>query len=527
MNIETRIPVEFGELTNIDDRFMKVKIWIVNVDAPNYNNSYFSKEVVLDALESIKNTPILGYVTTTESRLGVDEKDFNGHEIEIKIDENGIKQIYKGEAYGCIPESCNPKFEFREDENGNIQEYLTVEGILWRKLNDATDILERDGEKFQSMELHDKDYEGYFDESDNLFHFTKFKFFGACILGNGAMPAIPNSTIEQMFSRHNIQSEISKKMSEYSHLFEKHLIKSKEVHDVTLEELLSKYSITAESLIEKGIDAEEFSIEELEAKIQEAFASNEENSDNVNQDEGTSTEMEEEQEDNSDKDTVDETGTETESEFEQVEDDAEDEKQDKFTLSFELSHEDIRRQMWDKIDSHMAEKGFGGSWHYIVTVYDTNVIVEDDMGNKFYKVDYTKEDDVITFGDAVEVHPMFLTSEEKGALELLRSNFEKLEEENKELKAFQVEVNKSQHEAEAEELFSQFSKLSDDDLADLRSEIHNFSIEQIESKLYELLGRKATKFSRKEKEATKIQVKIKEDEAKSSYSHIFSKHGLN
>src|SRR5690606_7236782 len=115
-------------MQELDSRFRKFKIWIVNV-GKNYNGSIFTKEAIEKALPTIKNTPILGYIK--EDRLG--EKDFAGHESELVIKDGEYKFVYKGSAYGVIPEDCNPKFELRENEYGGIEEYLTVEAIMWTK----------------------------------------------------------------------------------------------------------------------------------------------------------------------------------------------------------------------------------------------------------------------------------------------------------------------------------------------------------------------------------------------------------
>jgi hypothetical protein len=516
------IPIKFEQIQEIDDRFRRYKIWVVNV-GKNYNGSIFTKEAIEKAIPSIVNTPVLGFIK--ENKLG--EKDFAGHEYELVVKNGEIKERYLGNAYGVIPQDCNPQFELRENELGGLEEYLTVECIMWSKFDDAIEIMERDGDKkYHSMELH-SDYSGYFND-EGYFVFEDFKFFGCCILGGDSLPAIPESTIEKIFSKYeNINQKINEKMSEYRHILEKHLHSKKEVeHSMTLEELLEKYNISEQDLSEKGIDANEFSVEELEEKIKELFSSNEDEKveDNNQQ---TSTQMEKEEEEDSQEDEKQEEQQPSQ-EFDNGDGNADVElPEEKFTVKFELSHDDIRRKILEQIDTHMSNKGFGETWYWIVSVFDNHVVVENDMGSKFYKVDYQKENDNISLGDVVEVFPMFLTAEEKGALELMRSNFEKLEQENEELKKFKADVLKAEHEAKAEELFAQFSKLTDEDIADLREKVHEFSIEELEGKLYERLGRKMANFSVKPKETSaRLRIVQDEDNQTGSYSHIFAKYGI-
>lgn len=509
MEVDKKIPVKFEVVEDFDSRFQKVKIWLMHLGL-NYNNSVFNREAVVEAMETLKNTPILGYIE--ENKLG--DKDFRGHEMELIVENGELKTRYLGQAYGVIPENCNPRFEEKAGDTGEMLTYLVVDGLLWTKFDEAVSILtDSDGVVNQSMELHDE-YDGYWDE-DGHFNFTKFSFYGATMLGEDVLPAMQKASVEQVFSMNVVQEKISKKLDEFNKLFSKNHFKEVE-HEMTLEELLAKYNISEQDLQDKEIDVKEYSIEDLEAKIKDLFDSDEE------AEEGSEDEGEGEGENPTDE--------EPSTEMEEKEDEEKEDVDEKFTLTFELSHEDIRRQMWEKIDSHMVSQGYEGDWYYIVSVFDNHIVIENDMATKFFKVDYNKEDDVINFNNVIEVHPMFLTAEEKGALELMRSNYEKMEQENEELKNFQTKVLKEQHEVEAENLFSQFSKLSEDDVADLREDIHNYSIEEVEAKLYEKLGRKMATFNKKEpKESARLKVDITDNETKpvGGYANVFSKYGLN
>lgn len=489
MNVDLKVPVLFEQVKDYDSRFQQVKIWLMHL-GKNFNKSKFSKEVVLEYANTVKNTPILGFIE--ETRLG--DLDFAGHETELIVKDGEVEVKYLGQAFGLIHESCNPRFETKVGDDLVEREYLVVDGLLWTKFNDAVSILtdSEGGEVAQSMELHDE-YDGFWDE-EGYFNFTKFSFNGACMLGRDVLPAMERASVEQVFSISGFQDEINKKLEEFQTLFSK---KTEGVQEkVNLEELLAKYSVTVESLAEKGINVSEYSIEELETKLKEFEATEPEATEPTEPEEPT---------------IVEPTVTEPEA----------------FTLKFELSHDDIRRKMWDGIDTHMATKGFENEWFYLVSVFDNYIIAEDDNGSNFYKVDYLKENDSIQFGDVVQVHPMFLTVEEKGALELMRSNFEAYETENKELKEFKSEILKTQHESEAEQLFDSFTKLNEEDVKDIKENVHEYSIEQIESKLYEILGRKTATFSKKEPTSRmKVTVKPTSEEPKGGYSHLFAKHGI-
>ena len=140
-----------------DARFINVTIDVLHTGG-NLNGSRFEKEVVDRAAKSIANTPILGYIEQNDD----DELDFKGHEHELIVDEDGIRYVYAGSAYGVIPESCNPRWVSRDDGTGKTREYLRVDGLLWTKFDDSCGIFERDVVKGQSMEI--TNMEGYVDK---------------------------------------------------------------------------------------------------------------------------------------------------------------------------------------------------------------------------------------------------------------------------------------------------------------------------------------------------------------------------
>lgn len=213
-----------GEISSDDTRFLKIVIDILHTKE-NLNGSYFSKEVVDECIDSIKNTPVLGFIKYDNYAC---ENDFKGHEYVIKRTEDGVEQRYIGSSYGLIPESCNPRWITKICDDGIEREFLRVDALLWEKFSDATSIIKRDSEKNQSMELEVSSIEGYDDEEDGLFHFTKFKFDGACILGSGIEPAMVNSTVsinEVNYSVSdfvkNLQDELNDKFAVFTKLIDK------------------------------------------------------------------------------------------------------------------------------------------------------------------------------------------------------------------------------------------------------------------------------------------------------------------
>lgn len=277
-NVNLSIPVTFQKLESYevkDTRFTKVKIWLMHLEE-NLNDSYFSKSAVEKALPTLANTPILGYIEVNDDG----DKDYSDHRSVIVKDEGNFKIKYIGSAYGLIPETNNAKFESRVCDDGIEREFLTCDGLVWNKWDEPVEILNRDITKSQSMELH-KDYQGVWGE-DGLFHFTDFKFFGACILGDDVRPAMRSATVElDEFSVDGIWQDIQIKMDDFK-TFQMQQSSNDDVDNKNLEEggsqveekleLLGKYSLTDVFAVENNINLDEISLEDLETKINEHFA---------------------------------------------------------------------------------------------------------------------------------------------------------------------------------------------------------------------------------------------------------------
>ena len=219
----TSVPITFNindELSNNDTRFLCCTIDVLHTGT-NFNGSVFTKEVVEQNLDTIKNTPILGYIR----EMPDGEYDFKGHEYIITKDENGIRRKNIGSVWGVIPESCNPRWFVKTLDSGEEVEMLQVDALLWSKLEDSIDIMMRDIEKSQSMELCPDNIEGYEDPKTGLFHFTSFSFDGCTILGRGIEPAMQDANItinEVQFAMDNfvrsIQSELNDKYKAFTEL---------------------------------------------------------------------------------------------------------------------------------------------------------------------------------------------------------------------------------------------------------------------------------------------------------------------
>ena len=210
-----RYPVSFikkGEYESSDFRFIDVSIDVMHTGA-NLNKTSFTKDAINKAVPTICNTPILGYVV---DELDEEDKDFKGHEHELRITDKDVKYVYAGQAYGVIPESCNPRWIIKDDGTGIEREYLRVDGLIWTKFSDPVDIFTRDGTKNHSVELTDMAC-GPADKNGNV-PVGSFKFDGCCILSTtdpSIKPAMTGSCVTANFSVEDITAQIRDRLYEY------------------------------------------------------------------------------------------------------------------------------------------------------------------------------------------------------------------------------------------------------------------------------------------------------------------------
>lgn len=412
-----RIPVVFELNDDSDNRFKKVKVWIAHT-GENLNNSYFSKETLEEMAKTLPKIPIVGYIEADSEG----EDDFSDHRQEIVVKSGeGVDIRYKGHAYGFIPEDSKAAFELRDGK-----EWLTAEGYIWTKFRDAMEIFSSEnGVKSQSMEIAEA--EGEVDDIGRMV-ISSAVFSALCILGEEVPPAMTGSTVEFFNEKNQYQLEFDQMLEE----FEKEkgeLDLSKENEDLTKEDL--------DLDGKEGENPEEPEVKEEPETTEEPEASEEPET------------TEEPESDDTPEDGDEPEGDETD-EGDEPEDDGEATfsiEDGKVSLSFQLSHEDKRRELYEKLNEHSG-------YSYIIAMYDDHAIVEhssynenDEYTEKFLRVDYTSGDDSVELGEATEIFPMFLTEGERDDVLSQREEIETLNSRLEELTSYKASIELSEKES--------------------------------------------------------------------------------
>lgn len=386
----------------------------------NLNKSSISYETMENKLlPTFKNRPILGFIHDVDGKPQF--YTHNAHEKDGEI-------VYDEIAVGNIPETNNAELVYDEE---NDRYNVFIDGYVYDEYTKASEIIQREGECPCSVEISVKQMT--WDNKDKTLHIEDGYFSGITILGydeqgNKVMPGMAGSNVRlKDFSQSNnsVVNDLSE--TEQSKLIETLEALNKTLSSLNIdtfnkedfekggsteknmkfEELLSKYNKAVEDIT---FEYNSLTDEELEAKFEEEFGTDEpeadpEDHEGSSEPEGDPEEPEEPESPEADPEP--ENGTES------------------FSKVFSLSHEDLRSSLYRLLEPiEMAEN----DCYWIVSTYDDHFIYESYMGN-YFKQKFTITDDVVAFdGDREPVFAEFVTEAELAELNSMRANYSSIQE---------------------------------------------------------------------------------------------------
>lgn len=386
----------------------------------NLNRSTISYETMENKLlPTFKNRPILGFIHDVDGKPQF--YTHNAHEEDGEI-------VYDEIAVGNVPETNNAELVYDEE---NDRYNVFIDGYVYDEYTKASEIIQREGECPCSVEISVKQMT--WDNKDKTLHIEDGYFSGITILGydeqgNKVMPGMAGSNVRlKDFSQSNnsVVNDLSE--TEQSKLIETLEALNKTLSSLNIdtfnkedfekggsteknmkfEELLSKYNKIVEDIT---FEYDSLTDEELEAKFEEEFGTDEpeadpEDPEGSSEPEGDPEEPEEPESPEADPEP--ENGTES------------------FSKVFSLSHEDLRSSLYRLLEPiEMAEN----DCYWIVSTYDNHFIYESYMGN-YFKQKFTTTDDVVAFdGDRESVFAEFVTEAELAELNSMRANYSSIQE---------------------------------------------------------------------------------------------------
>lgn len=519
----------FETTDNITDGLMAVKLKSCHT-GKNRNKSGISDETMELYKDSFKGRPILGAIYKTDTG----EYEFRAHDMEIVADGDDVDINYIEQPIGVISQTTTPYLEYDEDAKKN---YLMVEGTIFADYSKAAEILERRRTCKCSVEIAVEEMS--YNCSEDYLSIDKFHFTGVTILGyqqDGTTEiqegmAGSKITIDDFSAKHNSiftidyqdkMIEVLEKLNVTLSNFNKNPDEKGGSKMNKFEELLAKYGKTAE---EVTFEIEGLSDEELEEKFKEAF---EDDNDESKLDDDDESDSENDDGDNSD-DKEEPITVEEEACGKKKKKKCSIDSDGNMSVSFEISHEDIRGALFNLISVYEEEDN---EWYWITNVYDDYFIFENWDGNKLYKQSYSVDGDSVALsGDRQEVFKMILTESEKLAIEKMREDYASLEAKYNELKTFKDNYDAAVLKSQKDAIFarSEYSVLAEDEaFKTLVADAEKFSVDEVEAKAKAIFADYVIKtgaFSTKDNGENKPKVLgfnfNKKEDKKSPYGNLF------
>ena len=188
-------PCEFINITPLNPLISKCQIKVCYVgDQPNRNRSIITKEVAIKIANSLPGSPIVGYYNEAEG-------DFEEHNriIDISNGEFKIKETTK--PYGFVDINAKVWFQKFLDDGKNEREYLMTEGYIWTEQYPESKRIVEQGNN-QSMELSEKFLDATWTKDDNgkpqFFIINDAIISKLCILGEDFEPCFEGAQIAKI-----------------------------------------------------------------------------------------------------------------------------------------------------------------------------------------------------------------------------------------------------------------------------------------------------------------------------------------
>lgn len=527
---------------------LKVKLKVCHIDT-NRNGSHISQENMEKAMPTLKYRPILAYI----HQLQDGTYDFYAHNMEIVKDENGEEQInYIEKQVGCFT-ADEPCLEYDKEMD---KTYVVAYGVIPEEYTQAADIIRRKQGTKVSCELviNELSYnaaEKYLDLID--FYFGGTTLLGCDDEGNEIGEGMLGSRLDIADFCHKepiydckdklveVLDKLNITLSAFSHNVKK---EGGGTEMDKFHELLDQYGFTEDEL---DFEHEGMTDEELEtafeeyAKKKKKCAEEDENDDDDEDGDIDVVEQEacgkkkkkkcaEEDEDSNDDDDDGNVSTEQEAcGTKKKKKKCSIDENGNMSLSFEISHEDVRCALYQLISVYDEEDN---DWYIIDNVYDDYFIFENWDGNKIYKQSYSVDgDNVALIGERTQMFKMILTESEKLTIDQMRENYAALEAKYNDLKAFKDQYEMSQIKAKKDEILNkeEYSILAEDEaFKNLVASAEKFSVEEIESKVKAIFadhiiatGEFSFKNNEKKPAAMHFNVNTVDEENKKPYGNLF------
>lgn len=440
----------------------------------NRNGSFISKASFERSAPTMYGCPVVANYIREIDEIGSHDGEF------VEKQGGEIQYVNITQPVGFVPPGAKYWWEDVEDD-GVIHQYFNTEVILWKR-QEAYEKIKENGITKHSMEIAVKDGE----MKDDYYEVNDFEFTAFCLLGT-AEPCFESSALFT-FSAVDVQTELDEMFAEFKLALASDLAE-KEVNPTMdkLQELLEKFALTIDDI---DFAYENLSDEELEAAFEEHFGEPE-----VSDPEPTP-----EQDFALNSQIVEALSTTIRSAEKIVDEDYGWEFNRYFMVDFDAAIQEVYFE--DMSDN----------WHLFGAPYSfdgDNIVVdfETKKRKKYAIVDYDEGEQVSPSGGSFEL-----------AVEQCKKYCKQVKEDMDAL------LN-TQKKQQAEELFARFDGQLEDvaEYKVLKASIDKYSVEELEEKLFALVGRQQfTVIEPKDKAAKAPVFPRTEEDDDAPYGSLFN-----
>lgn len=457
-----------AEIEESDDGKLYAKVRVCHT-LLNRNNSYISEESMVEAMPTLKYSPLLASIHQLDNKSW----DFHSHDFHTEKDDEGNEyDVYDERQVGTFT-ADEPYLEYDKKKN---KTYVVAKVAIPTEYTRAAEIIKEKGGTKVSCEL--LIYDCSFNVKEHYLELDHFRFNGCTCLGSEKDGTPIGEGMEGSFLS---LEDFSEDNNSYLKFIENKL----NTMQSTLDDLNARFNtkntkggteLRKENFEEEVTTEEVTDTEETEEEVTNSEEEIEETVEETSEDEPES-------DDNTDDDVDEEAQTENESENNTT-------VEYSFisngeTKKFAVSLQDKIYAIQDLVNATYAESD---NTYYGVTVYDDYVIMQDWWNGRYFKQSYdANEDNYSLTGDRVEVYVEFVTSDEQKELDEMRSNYA-------ELKEFKENVEKNELHSKREEIINsekyailaqkdEEGNFVNKDFENLISEMDNYSLADLETKI--------------------------------------------
>lgn len=455
-----------AEIEESDDGKLYAKVRVCHT-LLNRNNSYISEESMLEAMPTLKYSPLLASI----HQLDDGTWDFHSHDFHIEEDEDGNEyEVYDENQVGTFT-ADDPYLEYDKVKN---KTYVVAKVAIPIEYTRTADIIKSKGGTKVSCEL--LIYDCSYNAEKHYLQLDHFRFNGCTCLGSEKDGTPIGEGMEGSFlSLEDFSVENNSLL--------KYVDEKLNAMQSSIDELDARFNIEKEKttkggteLNKKQFEEEVTETEESEEEVTTTEEESEETVEETSEEETETTEEVEESQEVAEEKTENTTTTESETESFS--------KDELFNKLFDISFEDIKYALNALCSIYRNDS----EWCYVSQVYDEYFIMQDWDSDKYYKQSYTRDEDNIALaGERIEMFAMLLTESEKISIEEMRSNYAELKAFKEEIELNELrEQKKAILDSEKYAILAQKDnegKFVNKDYEKLVSEMDNYSLTDLETEI--------------------------------------------